>query len=424
MRRGGDDEDLLASSQAGSSRKEEEPRYTVARGEVVKKVQFLSSVAPIEEHQLFFRTDGRVRVITVQENENVRAGQMLAELEMTDLLNRVDQARVNLDKARMLLAEIEANRIAVAKAEAELASRQLERRRLANEDPEQGITVARASLDKAALALEAARAADQAHGRTEPSLELRQAQLEQTVAQANYDRALRGRVDHEIRLQMLDQEVQLARLKVEEIRTQKNPQAISDVRLAELTLKQLQDQAAMMRITAPISGRVMSVNLLAGGEIKAYRPVLVVADPSSFEIRADLLREEVLQLFVGQEAQIELVDQPGRVIPGVVRRLPYAGLTGSDYLESLDRSTRIRFDPPRDMALEVGDLARATVVLDRREDVLYLPKEAVRSYQGRRFVVIEEPDRRRRVDVRIGLLGDDRMEIEEGVKEGEIVVGQ
>jgi hypothetical protein len=64
------------------------------------------------------------------------------------------------------------------------------------------------------------------------------------------------------------------------------------------------------------------------------------------------------------------------------------------------------------------------VVLDRRENVLYLPKEAVRSYQGRRFVVVEEPDRRRRVDVKIGLLGDDRMELEEGVKEGEIVVGQ
>jgi multidrug efflux pump subunit AcrA (membrane-fusion protein) len=168
----------------------------------------------------------------------------------------------------------------------------------------------------------------------------------------------------------------------------------------------------------------MSVNLLAGAEVKAYHPVLVVADPSTFEIRADLLREEVLQLFVGQEAQIELVDQPGRIIPGVVRRLPYAGLTGSDYLESLDRSTRIRFEHPRGLTLEVGDLARATVVLDRRTNVLYLPKEAVRSYQGRRFVVVEEPDRRRRMDVRIGLLGDDRVEILEGVKEGETIVGQ
>ena len=424
IRRGGAEDELLASNAGSASRKEEEPRYRVERGEVVKKVQFLSSVAPIEEHQLFFRTDGRVRAIHVSENENVRAGQLLADLEMTDLANRVDQARVNLDKARMLLAEIEANRIAIAKAGAELASKQLERSRLANEDPEQAIVVARATLEKASLALEAARAADAARGRTEPSLELRQAGLEETVARVNYERAVGGRADHEIRLRMFDQEVELARLKVEEIRTQKNPQAISDVRLAELALKQLEDQAAMMRIVSPIAGRVMSVNLLAGGEVKAYQPVVVVADPSSFEIRADLLRDEVLQLFVGQEAQIELVDQPGRVIPGVVRRLPYAGLTGSDYLESLDRSTRIRFDPPRDLSLEVGDLARATVVLDRRANVLYLPKEAIRTYQGRRFVVVEEPDRRRRADVRIGLLGDERVEIEDGVGEGETIVGQ
>ncbi len=424
VRRGGAEDDLLAASAGSAARKEEEPRYKVARGEVVKKVQFLSSVAPIEEHQLFFRTDGRVRVINVVEDENVRAGQVLAELEMTDLLNRVAQARVNLDKTRMMLAEIEANRIEIAKAEAELAERQIERSRFANEDPEHAITIAKASLDKASLAVEAARAADAAHGRTEPSLELRQAELEQTVARANYEQSLRGRIDHGMRLAMLDQEVELAKLKLEEIKTQKNPQAISDVRIAELGLKQLEDQAAMMRIVAPIAGRVMSVNLLAGGEVKAYQPALIVADPSTFEIRADLLREEVLQLHIGQEAQIELVAQPGRVIPGVVRRLPYAGLTGSDYLESLDRSTRIRFDPPKDIPLEVGDLARATVVLERRENVLYLPKEAVRTYQGRRFVVIEEPDRRRRADVKVGLLGDDRIELEEGVKEGETVIGQ
>ncbi len=343
---------------------------------------------------------------------------------MTDLLNRVAQARVNLDKARMMLAEIEANRIAIAKAEAELAEKQIERSRFANEDPEQAIIIAKASLDKASLAVEAARAADAAHGRTQPSLELRQTELEQTVARANYELSQRGRADHAMRLAMLDQEVELAKLKLEEIKTQKNPQAISDVRIAELGLKQLEDQAAMMRIVSPIAGRVMSVNLLSGGEVKAYQPAIVVADPSTFEIRADLLREEVLQLHIGQQAQIELVAQPGRVIPGVVRRLPYAGLTGSDYLESLDRSTRIRFDPPKDIPLEVGDLARATVVLERRENVLFLPKEAVRTYQGRRFVVIEEPDRRRRADVKVGLLGDDRVELEEGVKDGETVVGQ
>jgi hypothetical protein len=62
-------------------------------------------------------------------------------------------------------------------------------------------------------------------------------------------------------------------------------------------------------------------------------------------------------------------------------------------------------------------------VLERREDVLWLPPEAIRSFEGRRFIVVREGDRERRVVVRTGIESVERVEILEGVDEGDVVVG-
>jgi hypothetical protein len=44
--------------------------------------------------------------------------------------------------------------------------------------------------------------------------------------------------------------------------------------------------------------------------------------------------------------------------------------------------------------------------------------------EGRRFVVVKDGDRQRRQDVRVGIVSLERIEILEGLKEGDIVVGQ
>jgi multidrug efflux pump subunit AcrA (membrane-fusion protein) len=230
---------------------------------------------------------------------------------------------------------------------------------------------------------------------------------------------------HDYQLQILEEDINLSKIKLQKLHDDTDPLAINDVKMAELTLKQLNDQADMHRIISPIDGQVMNISIFAGSEVRAYNPYFIVADPSIFEISADLLSTTVLQLSVNQEVEIELVDQPGQILAGWIRRLPY-NITrqGTDALENADRSTRIQFNPPPDLTLQVGDLARATIVLEQRDDVLYLPPEAIRVYQGRRFVVVQEADKRYRVDVKTGLTSEERVEIEEGLREGQIIVGQ
>lgn len=75
------------------------------------------------------------------------------------------------------------------------------------------------------------------------------------------------------------------------------------------------------------------------------------------------------------------------------------------------------------VAVEAGDLVRVTVVLEQKDGVLWLPPAAIRTFEGRTFVVIQEGAAQRQVDVTLGIESDDRVEIEEGLVEGDVVVG-
>jgi HlyD family secretion protein len=89
------------------------PTYEVQRGEVVNTLEFRGRVAPVIEEELFFRSSGYVGTIYVERDEMVQAGDLLAELETTDLKNQLAQARADLEaiqrSAEQRLGEAQAN---------------------------------------------------------------------------------------------------------------------------------------------------------------------------------------------------------------------------------------------------------------------------------------------------------------------------
>ena len=60
-----------------------------------------------------------------------------------------------------------------------------------------------------------------------------------------------------------------------------------------------------------------------------------------------------------------------------------------------------------------------------KENVLWLPPAAIRTYQGRDFVVVQLPDgSQKRVDVLLGIATDERVEIAAGLEERQTIVGE
>lgn len=203
-----------------------------------------------------------------------------------------------------------------------------------------------------------------------------------------------------------------------------------DVELAQISLDELNDSIASTQVISPIDGTVLQVSVTDGGVGEAFKTAFVVADLSKLEISSDPTSEQLNQLEEEMTITAEPSSAPGMTYNGVIRRLPYPFGTGGSTesttgteTEKKDKSTRITLDKdPLEAGLAVGDLLTITVILEQRSNVLWLPPQAVRKYEGRRFVIIQEETGQRRLDVKVGIFNDERMEILEGLEEGMIVV--
>lgn len=345
------------------------PTYTVKRGEIVDQLEFSGRISAITEEDLFFRSTGRVRNLFFKRDAIVEQGTVIADLEIDDLERELISVNLDLERAQ-------------------------------------------SQLDSAERELEFDRRQAQAN------LEIAQLQLSNLRRQVPVN-------PEEIAIQEL--RVELAQIALEKLESGVDQLLVNDVERATLQVEKLEAAIADSQITAPFDGELKSISLVAGQGVEAYKNVAVIADTSSLEISADLISSQLDGLAEGMVANVVLVSRPGVVLEGEVRRLPFpygSGASGST-VEDLDKSTRISLsESPDEAGYEDGDLVRVTVELERKDDVLWLPPQALRNFDGRRFAVIQDGETQRRVDVTVGIQTPEMVEVEEGLEEGQIVVGQ
>ncbi|MCX7680373.1 MAG: HlyD family efflux transporter periplasmic adaptor subunit [Anaerolineae bacterium] len=400
------------------------PTYRVQRGEVVKMLEFTGRIAPVVEEELFFRTAGYLGAVYKKRDDVVKAGEIIAELEVTDLKNQLAQAEASLAAAQSR------NEQQIIEAKASLRAAELQLAIARADSPRARIVEARINLERAERALKDAQKAHQDalnspwwpdEVREGTARSLREAELNLEMAQAWYQQALQASLIYSYTLELRQQEVDLARLRLEQL------QAGLDVEEIRLTVERLKAQLADARLIAPFDGKLLSISLTEGRWVEAYKPVAILADPSELEVSAELTSENLQELTEGMPVTVTLSGRPDVGIPGQIRLLPYpyGGGGRSKGVGEEDTSTRITIYP-KDAGTKyaVGDLVRVVVILERKDNVLWLPPQAIRTFEGRRFVVVQQDGGQARVDVKIGIEGKDRVEITEGLTEGQIVIGQ
>lgn len=443
------------------------PTYQVQRGEITKVLQFNGRIAPIAEESVFFRTSGRIRNVYVEKEEKVSTGKILADLEYLDNLERqyesdklsLRRAEINVENAQLHFElfqlssyspELEAALAQQAFAEAEKALADAERAYLTTQTTanQADIDAAYAQVILSEQALTKARETFEPYA-NKPEDNLIRAQLQSrlSAAQRSYDIAVRNynglsgtsnpyeQAVAAARFETAKAQLNYAKQKLDRVLTgegidQELALKENDIKLAQIALEEaklgIQDleQSIMdARLTAPIDGNVFSLGVTAGKAVDAYAIYAVIADLTQLEISADLTAEDTLELEEGMLITATLANRPGDKYTGSIRKLPYFGTTSTSG-EDVDRTTRITLDiNPIELGLEVGDLLRITVVLEQKDSVLWIPPQAIRTFEGREFVVIQDGDIQARVDVKIGIEAEDRVEILEGLEEGQIVIG-
>ena len=215
------------------------------------------------------------------------------------------------------------------------------------------------------------------------------------------------------------------------------------VELAQISLDETKLQTTDLntaitdsQITSSLDGKVLSITVLEGDDVKAFAPLITVGDDSQLEVGATLTTDQMQTLTEKMPVSLSSPSHPSGKLTGTIRSLPYPYGTGGGAKDSTsstsssttgkatDNTTRIALDQPENMKdFHLGDMVDASVVLKNVTNVLWLPPQAIRTFEGRNFVVVKNVSgQSARTDVKIGIQNSDRVEIVSGVKEGQEVV--
>ena len=330
----------------------EKPTYTVQRGTVTKIAQLNGRVTPVQQQDLFFRSDGFVKEVLVASGQSVKEGDVLARLDEPERYQAdvaaaelaVGQAQSDLQQAQLdapiSLAEA---KTALSQATQDLAKAQQAVAVLNYPHVTDGLTLEkfRTALAIANQNLQDAqqRYDDLAdHKETDPDRAqaldaLLKARHDQYLAQINMDWAA-GKVT-QAEIDQANNELALAQATYDkaeaEVARWQPDSPTGAVHLAELTLADAQARLAVARqaqadveLQAPFGGQVLSLGIAPGSSVKAFQAVLTLADPSQLEVAAVPSAADLAQMGVGQPAVIRLSSRQGTDFDGKITGVPLA----------------------------------------------------------------------------------------------------
>lgn len=401
------------------------PTYLVQRGDVQETLEFTGRWQPRDQLALAFEIPGTIRRVNVQRGDTVQAGQLLADYEITDLENQLAQLQLDLQAAQAdLLSGAEGEVQSVEQAQINLANARLRLESAKASSPWTDVASARVSLDQAEVDLEnAQRAYDDARSRpgedagvvTNTYEALQDARSRLRSAQISYDAAAQRFNDYQYTVAESENAVIEAELALERAQTGggADPNAQRSLLSTQLSIDQIQADIARSSLYTPIDGEVLEVNIQPGDQVNAFDVVIRIGLPEPKEAVASLPIGDAQRLSVGLVGVCQIINQPDSAVQCIVRQIPLSA-------QDADQTTRVAAsleNVPTNQIIEIQ------MPLQVRQNVLWLPPAAIRTFQNRTFVVLETPDGPRSVDVQIGLRTDERVEIISGVEEGDVIQG-
>lgn len=236
----------------------------------------------VTDAEVSFKIPGRVITRLVTEGQTIQAGQIVAQLDRTELAQEIALRGAEMEAARATLAELEAGFRSEEVAEAEAAVRRLEadRDRLLSDFERQKTLLAREVIS---------------------SREFESSQAALRMAEGALQEA-------EERLRLLrkgprQETIDAARARLEQTR---QAVGLAETRLGYATL------------VSPLSGFVLSEHVEAGEYVSAGTPVVTVGDVEHPWLRAYIDETDLGRVMLGQRVRLTTDTYPGKIYQGHV----------------------------------------------------------------------------------------------------------
>lgn len=305
---------------------------TLERGNLQATVSASGAVNPVTQVSVGTQVSGQVRDVFVDFNSEVKAGQLIAQIDPQTLEYRLNSA----------LADLDAANAAVAIAQANAAS-------------------ARANVSRARTDL------TEAQRNHERNLSL---VAQGFIAQSEADRTRAALASAQESLKAVEALVGVSEAQISSAR--------ANVKQREAAVSQARVDLSRTRITSPVNGIVIKRTVERGqtvaASLQAPELFVIAQNLSEMQVDASIDEADVGRIKPGQKATFTVDAFPGRTFEGQVKQVRKAATNVSNVITYI---AVVGF-ANGDSRLLPGMTANVRVVTDQRENVLKVPNAALR----------------------------------------------
>src|SRR5919204_6141345 len=350
-------------------------------GTMVKSVVATGKVEPITKVEIKSKANGIIKILTVDIDRSVKAGDVLVELDKEQLAAALRGAEANLLAARASL---------------EAAEAQLKKNLVEAEGPD--AEFARRAFDRAKSLF-----------------------AQNLIPQSTLDDAHSVVEVAENRKRAAQSQLIISEAKVAEARAQ--------VAQAKAAADRTAEDLANATIRAPITGTVLSRDVEIGSPVSSILNlganatlVMTLGDIDQVFVRGKVDEADIGRVRLGQPARIRVETFKDKIFEGRVTQISPMGVE-KDNVTNFE--VRVSIDNPGKQ-LKANMTANAEIVLDEHPDALILPEAAI-SYDAQKnaFVDLVAPgakNGRKKTPVKVGVGNGTRIQILDGLKQGDKVV--
>jgi len=333
------------------------------QGNIVCTVTDNGYVQPATNYDIHATQSARVVQVPVETGQPVHQGQTLVLLENLDLSVQVSEARSQLSQGR---TTADATRAAMERTQLELNNARENFARV--EGLFQAGAVTRTEYDKAKLQVET----------TQQSLNEQRSRLDSALAQ---------------------------------------------VAGLNQSLQQLNAKEQQLAVKSPVDGTVLSLPVKQEQVLTAGALLVTVAVPEQLEVKADILSDDLAEVKVGQKVTITAPVLGQKVLVGEVKQIYPRAEEKQSALGILQRRVPVIIALQDQANLKAGYEVRVAIETLSRQDVLTLPREAVRTTgDGQKEVMVVVNKQVHHRFVQTGISDQKNIEITGGLSAGDEVI--
>lgn len=360
----------------------------VTQGEISQQLQTSGEILPYQGANIHPKIGGEIISVNVSEGSLVQPGDLLAEIDHRILDAQLEQVQAAVTVAR---TAIDAQAVLVKSAESALISAKAQ------------VDVVKAQLTN----LESTRSRLEKLFREGA---ISEQQLDDVIAQHDATRAQLVAAESGVR--QAEDGIQTSRVNLK-MRQAQLLQAQANMHAAEV-----QRENAFVR--APFMGVITARHFDPGAMANMGQPIFKLEQMKPVKVIGSLIEKDLMLLTAGEtRASVKAASVSNGDFQGIVDKL-YPAISARTRTGEFE----IILENP-DMKLRSGMYASIDLYLQTEENAVIINKDSLLTHNGQMAVIrVTSSGMAERVPVVVGIVQDTKAQIVEGLKPGDLIVGQ